>query len=92
MNNDMLIAKLERMSVERLPDSDRYKFRFKVRSQSSNNLYLISYDDAPGAKYWKCSCRGCISHGHCKHLDSIGLVGRSRAKALPNEDRLAPRR
>jgi hypothetical protein len=92
MSNDMVIAKLKRVAVSQEPDTDRYKFRFKVRSQSSDSLYLISFDNAPGAKYWVCSCRGCIGHGHCKHLDSIGLVGRAKAKMLPSGDRMAPRR
>ena len=35
-------------AVEVLPDSDRFKCRFKVKSASSNQLYLISYDSAAG--------------------------------------------
>jgi len=76
-------------AVERLPDSDRYKYRFKVRSESSGSLYLVSWDDAPGACWWTCSCRGNISHGNCKHLKSMGLMGRTIAKTLPLND---PRR
>lgn len=67
-------------AVEVLPDSDRYKCRFKVRSESSNKKYLIAFDTAPGAGYWKCSCRGGIRHGQCKHLDSAGLKGRKYGK------------
>jgi hypothetical protein len=63
-------------ALERLPDTDRYKCRFKVRSQSSNQLYLISFDAAPGALCWKCSCPGCVAHGQCKHLTACGLKGR----------------
>ena len=63
-------------AVEVLPDSDRYKCRFKVRSGSSNSLHLISFDSAPGAGYWTCSCRGNISHGDCKHLKAVGVMGR----------------
>lgn len=75
-------------AVEVLPDSDRYKCRFKVRSASSNNLYLISYDSAPGASYWTCSCRGNISHGSCKHLESVGLQGRKYGKDLVTAKKL----
>jgi hypothetical protein len=71
------LAKIKATAVELLPDSDRYKVRFKVRSESSNNLYLISYDNAPGAQYWTCSCRGNIRHGQCKHLTAAGLKGRA---------------
>jgi hypothetical protein len=71
------LAKIKATAVELLPDSDRYKVRFKVRSESSNNLYLISFDNAPGAQYWTCSCRGNIRHGQCKHLTTAGLKGRA---------------
>lgn len=63
-------------AVELLPDSDRYKLRHKVRSASSNQLYMVSWDNAPGAQWWTCSCRGNIRHGQCKHLSAAGLRGR----------------
>ena len=65
-----------------LPDTDRYKVRFEVRSQSSDQIYRVSFDAAPGAGYWVCSCRGAISHGSCKHLESAGLRGRKYGKDL----------
>lgn len=74
MSNEL--ARVINQSPEVLPDTDRYKCRFKVRSESSNSLYLISYDAAPNAGYWTCSCRGNIAHGQCKHLTAIGLKGR----------------
>lgn len=67
---------IQKVAVERLPDSDRYKYRFKVKSESSDRLYLISYDNADGSKYWTCSCRGNIRFGQCKHLTACGLQGR----------------
>lgn len=76
MNNPNVPAVLQAMGVEVLPDSARYKCRVKVRSQSSNSLYLISYDNAPGAGYWTCSCFGNIRYGQCKHLTAAGLKGR----------------
>ena len=72
--NDLVPFRVPVSAVEVLPDSDRYKCRFKVKSQSSNSLYLISYDNAVGS--WTCSCRGNISHGQCKHLTAAGLKGR----------------
>jgi hypothetical protein len=66
-------------AVEVLPDSDRFKCRFKVRSESSNQLYLISFDASAG--WWTCSCRGNIRHGSCKHLEAAGLKGRKYGKA-----------
>jgi len=71
-----LMNRIQQTAVEVLPDSDRYKVRFKVRSASSNRLYLVSWDNAPGAQWWTCSCRGNIRHGQCKHLTAAGLKGR----------------
>jgi len=70
-------------AVEVLPDSDRFKCRFKVRSQSSNQLHLISYDISAG--WWTCSCRGNIRHGSCKHLEAAGLKGRKYGKTSIDE-------
>ena len=63
-------------AVEVLPDTERYKVRFKVKSSSSNSLHLVSYDSAPGAGYWVCSCLGYRRYGQCKHLTAAGLKGR----------------
>ena len=75
-----ILANIKSQAVELLPDSDRYKVRFKVRSGSSNRLYLVSFDNAPGAQYWPCSCRGNIRWGQCKHLTAAGLKGRKFGK------------
>jgi hypothetical protein len=69
-----------RTALEVLPDSDRYKCRFKIKSASSNKLYLISFDAAPNAGYWTCSCPGNIRYGQCKHLTAIGAQGRKFGK------------
>lgn len=61
-----------------LPDETRYRCRYEVASQSSNRVYRISFDMALQA--WSCSCRGCISHGQCKHLTAAGLYGRKYGK------------
>jgi hypothetical protein len=80
MNNSLIIRPKD--AVKSLPNTDRYKVRYKVKSESSNSLYLISFDAAPGAGYWTCSCRGCIAHGQCKHLTAAGLKGRKFGKDL----------
>lgn len=85
MNTSLIPYQIPSTSVEVLPDSDRFKCRFKVRSASSNQLYLISYDNAPGAGYWTCSCRGNLSHGSCKHLESAGLKGRKFGRSKLTE-------
>ncbi len=61
---------------EALPDTERYKHRFKINSSSSDSVYLVSYDSAQNAGYWTCSCRGNIRHGNCKHLKSMNLISR----------------
>lgn len=76
-------------AMDRMPDTYRYKCRFTVRSESSGQLYLISFDAAPGACYWKCNCLGCIRHGQCKHLDACGLKGRKHGKDLDTLRQLA---
>lgn len=83
------IARIVRNAVETLPDSGRYKCRFKIRSASTNQLYLVSFDTAPGMVCWVCSCRGCIAHGQCKHLTAMGLRGRASGRnSLENRDYL----
>lgn len=64
------------------PDDVRYKCKYFVKSQSSNRLYKISFDAAPGAGYWVCSCpSGCV-RGDCKHMKAAGLRGRKYGKDL----------
>jgi hypothetical protein len=69
-----------KVAVINFPDSERYKGGFGVRSQSSNEVYKISFDTAMFC--WKCSCRGCIRWGQCKHLDACGLKGRKYGRQL----------
>ena len=73
MNSLELIPKT---AIETFPDTDRYKARFNIKSESSNKIYRISYDAAPNAGYWTCSCMGNIRYGQCKHLSACGLKGR----------------
>ena len=76
--NDLVIRQL---GMKALPDTDRYKKRFEVNSESSNRIYRLSFDVA--GPYWTCSCPGNIKHGQCKHLDAIGVKGRKFGKNHP---------
>ena len=76
-NLPVVLDNIRRNALNVLPDDSRYKCRFDIRSESSSRVYRISFDGAPGALYWKCSCPGYIRHGHCKHLKAMGLPGRS---------------
>lgn len=78
MNAMMVLPQAaRRAAIKVLPDEDRYKARFDIRSETSDRIYRISFDAAPGALYWKCSCPGYVRHGHCKHLEAMNLPGRS---------------
>jgi hypothetical protein len=85
----LVVKALRTAGVELLPDNGRWIHCFLIPSESSDRLYKVSFDSAGGARYWTCSCRGNISHGNCKHLKSMGLMGRANARSLPLND---PRR
>jgi hypothetical protein len=95
MNNKLqtMTSLIPSNAVEILPDTDRFKYRYSIKSASSDKLYRISYDNAPGAGYWTCSCPGNIRHGSCKHLEAAGLKGRKYGRtALPDRKQIeAPR-
>ena len=78
--SDLNVITAPANAVETLPDTDRYKCRYTVKSGSSNKLYMVSYDSAPGAGYWTCSCFGNRRYGQCKHLTAAGLRGRKFGK------------
>lgn len=59
---------------------ERYPAAFDVPSSSGTKTYRISYDAAPGAGYWVCSCPAGINRGNCKHLFERGLRGRAEGK------------
>jgi len=83
------LRKTQGVAVEVLPDTPRYKCRFKVRSASSNRLHLVSYDNADGAHWWTCSCPGNIRWGSCHHLESCGLKGRKYGRTELNRRKIA---
>jgi hypothetical protein len=68
----------------KLPDTDRYRNRFQVESDSSNKKYTIAFDIARNAGYWTCSCMGCCTRGQCKHLDRLGYKGRQYGASHPD--------
>jgi hypothetical protein len=77
-----LIPEAADVALETHPDTPRFKCRFDIGSASSSRIYRVSYDAAPGAGYWTCSCPGNIRHGHCKHLEAMGLPGRKQKRTL----------
>lgn len=59
-----------------LPDNDQWQFRFEVKSESSDRIYIIAQNK--NKKHWGCSCMGYRRFRKCKHLESIGLPTHER--------------
>ena len=57
----------------RLPDNDQWTNRFKIKSQSSNRVYVVAQNK--GKRHFGCSCPGWIHHRNCKHLKALQLPG-----------------
>ena len=55
----------------KLPDGKLWTNRFQVKSESSNNLYIVAQNKTK--RHWGCSCKGWIFHRKCKHLTALGL-------------------
>lgn len=53
------------------PDNDQYTHRFKVRSETSNNMYTVAQHKKK--RHWTCNCLGWIRHRVCKHLGANQL-------------------
>jgi len=59
---------------EPLPDTDQWRNRIEIRSESSSRVYVVAQRKASGE--WACSCMGWKRHRHCKHLRVIApLLG-----------------
>ncbi len=54
-----------------LPSNDQWQFRFEIRSESSNRIYIVSQNIKK--KHWGCSCPGYRTKRKCKHLEALGL-------------------
>lgn len=89
MSTDLLKPPSCALSV--LPDTERYKCRFTIRSASSDSVYMISFDSASGAGYWTCICRGNLRHHSCKHLEAMGRKGRKYGRDTETIKALAMR-
>lgn len=76
------ITLLKKNAVQTFPDSDRYCCGFAIKSSSSNKLHKISFDKAPNAGYWCCSCPAGCTKGKCRHLEACGLRGRASGRDL----------
>lgn len=55
----------------RLPDNDQWRFRFEIRSETSNRIYTIAQHIK--GKYWGCSCPAWKRYRKCKHLTAMGI-------------------
>jgi len=52
-----------------LPDSDQWRNRIEIRSETSSRVYVVAQRMSTGE--WACSCLGWKRHRHCKHLSAI---------------------
>jgi hypothetical protein len=81
-NMTAIVKSAKRQALRVLPDTERHKCRFDIPSETSDSIYRISFDSAPGAGYWVCSCFGYRRGGQCKHLTAMGLFGRKHGRSL----------
>ncbi len=63
----MIVAR--RFGAIALLDGKGWKNRIQVRSETSDSLYIVAQRMTDNV--WKCSCRGHVSHGRCKHVDTM---------------------
>ena len=82
MTTALLPPSAARVALAVHPDTDRYKCRFDIPSGSDDSIYRVSFDAAPGAGYFVCSCFGYRRTGGCKHLSAMGLPGRKFGRSL----------
>jgi len=59
-----------------LPDNDQWQFRFEIRSETSDRVYIIAQNKKK--RHWACSCPGYKAHRHCKHLAALGIPSYER--------------
>ena len=67
------MIKLNVPTILRLPDNDQWTNRFKIKSASSNRIYIVAQNK--GKKHFGCSCPGWIHYRNCKHLKALQLPG-----------------
>lgn len=52
--------------IRRLPDNEQWQNRVEIKSESSDNLYVVAQNKRTGK--WGCNCPGYLRHRKCKHL------------------------
>jgi len=80
-DTNAIVRHIKRSALEVCGDNGRWKCGFKIAG-STGTVHKVSFDSAPGAGYWTCSCRGNIRWGQCKHLTAMGLTGRKSGRSL----------
>ena len=85
--NTALIRLQQQADVTLLPDNDRYKNRFEIKSETSTRIYTISQVKKDNT--WACSCPGWIRFRKCKHLQSLEPLLRSLNENTQNQNLLA---
>ncbi len=67
MSNKLAI--LKDLVEEFLPDNKTHQFRFQIKSESSDRLYIVAQTKL--SEQWQCSCPGWIRYRNCKHLKNL---------------------
>ena len=71
MDHTALIKVAERVGGHLLPDTDQWRYRMEIRSESSSRLYTVAQRKSDGS--WACSCPGwkLSNRRTCKHLTAM---------------------
>lgn len=67
ISRQQLTVAAARSGGQLLADNAQWTNRVQIRSETSDNLYVIAQRKSDGS--WGCGCRGWVRHRHCKHLD-----------------------
>lgn len=59
-----------------LPDAGDWTNRFRIKSETSNRLYIVAQHKKKG--HFGCSCPGWRAYRHCKHLKTMGIPGQEQ--------------
>jgi hypothetical protein len=71
----LAIERYKRQSnLPALPDTERYQHRMYVKSETTDQLYIVAQNKKK--KHWECECKRWIAtRKQCKHLRAMGLPG-----------------
>jgi len=69
--NNLPVIRIPNIPIARPEDDKVWENKFYVKSENSDNLYVVSQHIKK--RHWGCGCAGYRIHRKCKHLKAIGL-------------------